>query len=141
MGGLVRCYRLISCKNLQLLVDQVLDGVFDGGGQATAVSVLLFILRVTASGQPAALAATNKTGVSKLGLSIGITLLSLKHPAELADSTIKTIQQTLPKVRVVQAFVGPEQCCTTLQHIGLSKRISRLTADSSFAVPTEHPRK
>ena len=60
----MRCYRLISCKDLQLLVDQILNGILNGRGQATAVSVLLFILRVPASGQPAPLAATNKIAVA-----------------------------------------------------------------------------
>ena len=74
-GRHVSCYRLVSCKYLQLLVDQELDGILNSGGQATAVSLLLFILRVTASGQPAALAATNKTAQA-LGTLLLCTPLS-----------------------------------------------------------------
>lgn len=61
MGHVTMHYRLVSRIDLQLLVDEILDGILNSRGQAAAVFVLLFVLRVTASGQPAALAATDRT--------------------------------------------------------------------------------
>jgi len=51
-------HSLVSGKGLQLLLDELPNGLFNGCGQAAAVLFFLAVIRLTSTGQPAALAAT-----------------------------------------------------------------------------------
>jgi hypothetical protein len=53
-------HSLVSSKGLQLLLNELSDGLLNCWGQAAAIIFFMVVLRITATGQPAPLAAAGK---------------------------------------------------------------------------------